>query len=560
MPTTGAEIVLECLRKEGVEIVFGYPGGANIPLYDALFNSPIRHILTRHEQGATFAAQGYSRVSGRHGVCLATSGPGATNLVTGIADAKMDGIPLVCITGQVRRPVIGTDAFQETDVVGMTLPITKFNCVVMKTEELPRLIAQSFYIARSGRPGPVLIDIPVDVLKEKVDEWEYPEHVEVPGYLHQSKQTLQFDRLIEMLQASQRPVALVGAGAKWSGATKIVRELLDRMHVPTVQTVHGLGTIPEERPYYLGMVGMHGTKQANIAISHSDLLIVLGARLDDRVTGDPAHFAKHAKIVQFEIDPAQLDRVRPVELPIVGDLKETAEEFLSVIPPTLKNWNGWTEECKSVHNPPTKEKAGTGKPSPTKVLEMLFSMMDPDALVAADVGQHQMWAAQRASGIDHPRQFVTTGGLGTMGFALPATVGMQLAFPHRQVICVSGDGGFQMNIQELATIQRYSLPVKIMIIDNKYLGMVRQWQQLFWDRRYSEVDLYDNPDFVKIAEAYGITSKLMNTDADMEGQLKEFLSAPGAAQLVVECPAEANVYPMVPAGAALTDMLLEEKI
>ena len=560
MPTTGAEIVLECLRKEGVEIVFGYPGGANIPLYDALFNSPIRHILTRHEQGATFAAQGYSRVSGRHGVCLATSGPGATNLVTGIADAKMDGIPLVCITGQVRRPVIGTDAFQETDVVGMTLPITKFNCVVMKTEELPRLIAQSFYIARSGRPGPVLIDIPVDVLKEKVDEWEYPEHVEVPGYLHQSKQTLQFDRLIEMLQASQRPVALVGAGAKWSGATKIVRELLDRMHVPTVQTVHGLGTIPEERPYYLGMVGMHGTKQANIAISHSDLLIVLGARLDDRVTGDPAHFAKHAKIVQFEIDPAQLDRVRPVELPIVGDLKETAEEFLSVIPPTLKDWNGWTEECKSVHNPPTKEKAGTGKPSPTKVLEMLFSMMDPDALVAADVGQHQMWAAQRASGIDHPRQFVTTGGLGTMGFALPATVGMQLAFPHRQVICVSGDGGFQMNIQELATIQRYSLPVKIMIIDNKYLGMVRQWQQLFWDRRYSEVDLYDNPDFVKIAEAYGITSKLMNTDADMEGQLKEFLSAPGAAQLVVECPAEANVYPMVPAGAALTDMLLEEKI
>ncbi|MBI3895409.1 MAG: biosynthetic-type acetolactate synthase large subunit, partial [Acidobacteria bacterium] len=452
MSVTGAEIVLECLQREGVEVVFGYPGGANIPLYDALYNSPVRHILTRHEQGAAFAAQGYARVSGRPGVCLATSGPGATNLVTGIADAKMDGVPLVCITGQVRRPVIGTDAFQETDVVGMTLPITKFNCVVMKTEELPKLFAQAFYIARSGRPGPVLIDIPVDVLKEKLETWEYPEKVQVPGYNPEGKQDLPFVQLNEMLFASRRPVAIVGAGVKWSGTTKQMRELLDRLQIPVVQTVHGLGTVPEDRPYYLGMVGMHGTRQSNLAVSHSDLLLVLGARLDDRVTGDPTHFAKHAKIAQFEIDPVQLNRVRPVELPIVGDLAKTVEQFLAVLPSSLPDWSGWLTETKSVSNPPPKERVGTGKPSPTRLLEMLFEMMEPEALVAADVGQHQMWAAQRASGIAHPRQFVTTGGLGSMGFALPATIGMQLAFPHRQVICVTGDGGFQMNIQELATV------------------------------------------------------------------------------------------------------------
>ncbi|MBI4458639.1 MAG: biosynthetic-type acetolactate synthase large subunit [Acidobacteria bacterium] len=559
MPTTGAEIVLECLRREGVEVVFGYPGGANIPLYDALYNSPIRHILTRHEQGAAFAAEGYARTSGRAGVCIATSGPGATNLVTGIADAKMDGVPLVCITGQVRRPVIGTDAFQETDVVGMTLPLTKFNCVVMKTEDLPKIFAEAFYIARSGRPGPVLIDIPVDVLKEKLETWEFPEKVEVPGYNPEGRDKLPFEQLIELLSGSRRPAVIVGAGAKWSGSTKVVRELLDRLQAPVVQTVHGLGTIPEDRPYYLGMVGMHGTRQANLAVSHSDLLLVLGARLDDRVTGDPAHFAKHAKIVHFEIDPAQLNRVRPCELGIVGDLAKTAEQFLEALPPSLPDWSGWLAETRSVSNPPPKERVGTGKPSPTRLLEMLFEMMDPEALVAADVGQHQMWAAQRASGIAHPRQFVTTGGLGSMGFALPATVGMQLAFPHRQVICVTGDGGFQMNIQELATIQRYSLPIKILVIDNKYLGMVRQGHQLFWDRRYSEVDLYDNPDFVKIGEAYGIPGVLMNRDVNMEEQLREFLAAPGAAQLVVECPAEANVYPMVPAGAALSEMILEEK-
>jgi acetolactate synthase-1/2/3 large subunit len=329
--------------------------------------------------------------------------------------------------------------------------------------------------------------------------------------------------------------------------------------MPVVSTVHGLGTVPEDRVYYLGMVGMHGTRQSNMAVSHSDLLLVLGARLDDRVTGDASKFARHAKIAHFEIDTAQLSRVRPCDLPIIGDLRHTAVQFRESLPAALPDWMPWLEEARGVVNPPQKDNVGTGKPSPTKLLEMLFELMDPDAMMTTDVGQHQMWAAQRAGGIANPRQHITSGGLGAMGFALPAAIGVQLAFPHRQVICVSGDGGYQMNIQELATLQRYSLPIKIVVIDNKYLGMVRQWQQLFWDRRYSEVDLYDNPDFIKIGEAYGIPGILMNRADHMEDQLREFLSMPGSAQLVVECPAEANVYPMVPAGAALTEMVWEEK-
>jgi acetolactate synthase-1/2/3 large subunit len=562
MSITGAQIVLESLKREGVEVVFGYPGGANIPLYDALYNSPIRHILVRHEQGAAFAAEGYARASGRVGVAIATSGPGATNLVTGIADAKMDGVPLVCITGQVRQAVIGTDAFQETDVVGMTLPVTKWNCMITSIHDIPRLFAQAFYVARTGRPGPVLIDVPVNHIREKIEDEssvQYPETISLPGYTPEKESARPFTQLGELLQAARKPVVIVGAGVKWAGATQQVRDLLDVLKMPTVSTVHGLGTVPEDRVYYLGMVGMHGTRQSNLAVSHSDLLVVLGARLDDRVTGDASKFARHAKIAHFEIDTAQLSRVRPCDLPIVGDLKETVEDFANALPSSLPDWQPWLAECRTVVNPPDKAQVGTGKPSPTKMLEMLFEMMDPEALMTTDVGQHQMWAAQRASGIASPRQHITSGGLGAMGFALPAAIGAQLAYPNRQVICVAGDGGFQMNIQELATVQRYSLPVKIVIIDNKYLGMVRQWQQLFWDRRYSEVDLYDNPDFNKIAEAYGIPSICMNRADNMEAQLKEFLAMPGAAQLVVECPAEANVYPMVPAGAALTEMVWEEK-
>ena len=561
MAVTGAEILLECLIREGVEVIFGYPGGCNIPIYDALYNSPIRHILTRHEQGAIFAAEGYARANGKVGVCLATSGPGATNLVTGIADAKMDGVPLICITGQVRRSVIGTDAFQETDVAGLTLSVSKYNCLVTKTEELPRIMAEAFYIARSGRPGPVLIDIPVDVSREKIEHVEYPSSatIQVPGYHPDKANSTPIDKVAEMLSVSKRPVALIGGGVKWAGATQTVRDLLDRLKIPTIATVHGLGTVPEERDYYLGMVGMHGTRQANMAVSHADLLLVMGARLDDRVTGDAARFARQAKIIHFEIDPAQLHRVRTAELPVIGDLKDTSLQLLSALPASLPSWSGWLDESLAIPNPKQKDHVAGGKPSPTALLDMLFAMIDDDAIVTADVGQHQMWAAQRASGVADPRQFITSGGLGAMGFSLPAAIGAQLAYPNRQVVCISGDGGIQMNIQELATIQRYSLPIKLLVIDNKYLGMVRQWQQLFWDRRYSEVDLYDNPDFVRLGEAYGIPGTLMTKADDMEHMLKEFLSSPGSAQLVVECPAETNVYPMVPSGAALSEMILEEK-
>jgi len=442
---------------------------------------------------------------------------------------------------------------------------------VMKTEDLPRLFAEAFYIARTGRPGPVLIDIPVDVCREKLEQVEYLEKVSVAGYNpagqgardKQDKQNKQKNEQMEqvaaMLAEAKRPVVMVGAGAKWGGATEAVRELLDRLQMPAMQTVHGLGTIPEERPYYLGMVGMHGTRKSNLAVSHCDLLLVLGARLDDRVTGDPARFARGAKIVHFEIDPAQLHRVRTYEMPVIGDLAETVPQLLEALPASLPNWSAWVQETHATPNPEHKENVAGGKPSPTRGLELLFQKMDPDGIMTTDVGQHQMWAAQRASGLADPRQHITSGGLGTMGFALPAAIGAQLAYPHRQVIAVAGDGGFQMNIQELATVQRYSLPIKIMIIDNKYLGMVRQWQQLFWDRRYSEVDLYDNPDFTKIAEAYGIPGILMNKGDDMERMIDEFLAMPGPAMLVVECPAEANVYPMVPSGAALSEMILEEK-
>ena len=434
--------------------------------------------------------------------------------------------------------------------------------MITSTRNVPTLIAQAFYVARTGRPGPVLIDVPVNFMREKIDdptEIHYPPSVSLPGYTPEKPTDRPLAQLVEMLQNAKRPVAIVGGGVKWSGALKSVRDLLDTLKIPTVSTVHGLGTIPEERDYYLGMVGMHGTRQSNMAVSHSDLLIVFGARLDDRVTGDAASFARHAKIAHFEIDTAQLSRVRPCDLPVVGDLKHTADEFHGKLPNSLPDWSTWSKEVRSTPNPPEKAHVGTGKPSPTKLLEMLFAMMDPDALMTTDVGQHQMWAAQRASGIANPRQHITSGGLGAMGFGLPAAIGAQMAYPNRQVLSVSGDGGFQMNIQELATIQRYSLPIKIVIIDNKYLGMVRQWQQLFWDRRYSEVDLYDNPDFIKISEAYGIPGIMMNKAESMEAQLKEFLAMPGSATLVVECPAEANVYPMVPAGAALTDMVWEEK-
>ena len=559
----GAEIVLRCMRAEGVDLVFGYPGGAIMPLYDALEGSGVRHVLTRHEQGAVFAAEGYARVTGKVGVAMATSGPGATNLVTGIADAKMDSVPLVCITGQVRTAMIGTDAFQETDVFGVTLSLTKWSRLVRTIDEIPEVIAEGFHWARSGRPGPVVIDIPTDILKAK-KEFSGPVKFTAHARPTDAKAEGAFSgTIVALLQRATRPVALVGAGAKLSGAVPELRRLLDELNIPTFATVHGLGAVPPQSPYYLGMVGMHGTRAANTALHETDLLLVFGARLDDRVTGEPTRFAPHAKIVHFEIDPAQLDRVRECELPVIGNLADTIPAFRAELQRhslSLPDWSGW----RAVACGPERaelDPRGLAQPT-TRFLDELFSRLPQDSVVIADVGQHQMWAAQRYRS-SSPRGFITSGGLGAMGFALPAAVGVQLAKPETCVLCVSGDGGFQMNIQELATVHRLGLPIKMVIVDNKYLGMVRQWQQLFYARNYAETDLSDNPDFVEIAKAYKIHGWRLNEAAMAEypvaaetGELIEnFLRSPNAELLVFDCHPEANVYPMVPAGAALSEMV-----
>jgi len=571
----GADIVLQCLRAEGVELVFGYPGGAIMPLYDALEGSGVRHILTRHEQGAVCAAEGYARVTGEVGVAMATSGPGATNLVTGIADAKMDSVPLVCITGQVRSALIGTDAFQETDVFGVTLSLTKWSRLVRTIDEIPAAIAEGFYWARSGRPGPVVIDIPTDMLKAKKEfsgPVKFTPHARPPdakadgGFTDTSFTT----KIVALLQQASKPVALVGAGAKLSGAKLSgaipeLRRLLDHLNIPTFATVHGLGAVPAESPYYLGMVGMHGTRAANTALNECDVLMVFGARLDDRVTGEPTRFAPHAKIVHFEIDPAQLDRVRPCEIPVIGNLADTIPAFQAELRQhSLPDFSGWRAVACGAERA---ELDPRGLAQPTiRFLDELFSRLPESSVVIADVGQHQMWAAQRYRS-SSPRGFITSGGLGAMGFALPAAVGVQLAKPDTCVLCVSGDGGFQMNIQELATVRRLGLPVKMVIIDNKYLGMVRQWQQLFYQRNYAETDLSDNPDFVEIAKAYKIHSFRLNEDAMREfpvlketgDEIDRFLRSREPELLVFDCAPEANVFPMVPAGAALSEMLLEEE-
>jgi len=561
----GAEIVLSCLRAEGVDLVFGYPGGAIMPLYDALDGSGVRHILTRHEQGAVFAAEGYARATGKVGVAMATSGPGATNLVTGIADAKMDSVPLVCITGQVRTALIGTDAFQETDVFGMTLSLTKWSRLVKTIEEIPAVIAEAFYWARSGRPGPVMVDIPTDLMKAHMEFSGPVKFTPRPRPAEDGRERSFAKTLIGLLETSKKPVALVGAGAKLSGAIAELRGLLDHLQVPAFATVHGLGAIEPDAPYYLGMVGMHGTRAANMALHETDLLLVFGARLDDRVTGDPSRFAPEARIVHFEIDPAQLDRVRACELPVVGDLAETIPAFHDAVRAvSLPNWSAWRALAGG---PERAELDPRGLAQPTiRFLDELFSRLPIDSVILADVGQHQMWAAQRYHSAS-PRGFITSGGLGAMGFALPAAVGVQLAKPETTVVCVSGDGGFQMNIQELATVQRLSLPIKMVIVDNKYLGMVRQWQQLFYQRNYAETDLSDNPDFVEIAKAYKIHAWNLREDAmrqfpvsDQTGDLLDrFLHSPKPELLVFDCQPEANVFPMVPAGAALSEMVFEEE-
>jgi acetolactate synthase-1/2/3 large subunit len=477
----------------------------------------------------------------------------------------MDSVPLVCITGQVRTAMIGTDAFQETDVFGVTLSLTKWSRLVRTIDEIPEAIAEGFYWARSGRPGPVVIDIPTDLLKAK-KEFSGPVKFTPHRRPAEAKTDRAFrDTILSLLQGASRPVALVGAGAKLSGAIPQLRRLLDCLNIPAFATVHGLGSIPPQAPYYLGMVGMHGTRAANTALHETDLLFVFGARLDDRVTGEPTRFAPNAKIVHFEIDPAQLDRVRTCEVPVIGDLADTIPAFhAEVEQASLPDWSGWRAvACGSERA----ELDPRGLAQPTmRFLDELFSRLPQNNVIIADVGQHQMWAAQRFRS-SSPRGFITSGGLGAMGFALPAAVGVQLAQPDTCVLCVSGDGGFQMNIQELATVHRLSLPIKMVIVDNKYLGMVRQWQQLFYERNYAETDLSDNPDFVEIARAYKINACRLNeaamaefpVSAETGDLIDNFLRSPEPELLVFDCAPEANVYPMVPAGAALSEMVYGDK-
>jgi acetolactate synthase-1/2/3 large subunit len=560
----GADIVLRCVRAEGVDMMFGYPGGAIMPLYDALEGSGVRHVLTRHEQGAVFAAGGYARATGNVGVAIATSGPGATNLVTGIADAKMDSVPLVCITGQVRSHLIGSDAFQETDVFGVTLSLTKWSRLVRTIAEIPEAIAEAFHWARSGRPGPVVVDIPTDILKASMEFKGPVKFTPTPKASDLRDDEAVIETLIALLEKAKKPVVVVGAGAKLSGAIAQLRQLLGHLQIPTVATVHGLGAVEPDAPYYLGMVGMHGTRASNRALHETDLMLVLGARLDDRVTGEPSSFAPHARIVHFEIDPAQLDRVRACELPVIGDLAETIPAFQRAISKVnLPDWSAWKAVA---HGADRAEEDPRGLSQPTvRFLDELFSRLPEESVILADVGQHQMWAAQRYHSAS-PRGFITSGGLGAMGFALPAAVGVQLARPNTTVLCVSGDGGFQMNIQELATVRRLNLPIKMVIVDNKYLGMVRQWQQLFYKRNYAETDLSDNPDFVEIAKAYRIPAERMNEVemrefpvAQQTGDtMDRFLKSTEPELLVFDCHPEANVYPMVAPGAALSEMLFEE--
>jgi len=562
MKLTGAQIVIQSLIKEGVNIIFGLPGGAIIDVYDALYDSPIKHILVRHEQAAIHAADGYARATGRVGVAMVTSGPGATNTVTGLATAYMDSIPIVVFTGQVPTKLIGNDAFQEADIVGITRPCTKHNFLVKDVNELAKTIKEAFYIAGSGRPGPVLIDLPKDVQQAKA-EFEYPKEVRLAGYNPKYKAHIgQVKKAAQLIASARRPVIYAGGGVIYSkGANEELRRLAEGFSMPVTNTLMGLGGFPGNHPLWLGMLGMHGTYQANMAVIHCDVLIGIGARFDDRVTGKLEEFAPDAKIVHIDIDPASISKNVIVDVPIVGDCRDALlklNQALSNInidwEDKHRDWLEQIEEWKKEHVLSYNQPEG-GPLKPQYVIEKLYELTKGKAIVSTEVGQNQMWAAQYYK-FDRPRTFLTSGGLGTMGYGFPAAIGAQAAFPDKLVIDIAGDGSIQMNIQELATAVSYRLPVKVAILNNGYLGMVRQWQQLFYRGRYSQTSLEYSPDFVKLAEAYGAVGLRATKPDEVEATIKEALSkdVPVFIDFVIE--REENVYPMVPAGAPLSHMLL----
>ena len=557
---TGAQIIMAVLKQEGVDTIFGFPGGVVIDIFDELSRTNIQHVLVRHEQGAVHAADGYARAKRSVGVCLVTSGPGATNTVSGLASAYMDSIPVVVLTGQVPTALIGNDAFQEVDIVGITRPCTKHNYLVKRTKDLARVLREAFHIARSGRPGPVLVDLPKDVTQGKARYTPLPEP-KIPSYNPTYKPNpKQLQRAVALIKEAKRPVVFSGGGVILSGAFKELTEFAKKLHAPVTASLMGLGSFPGTDSLWLGMPGMHGTYRANMAIGACDLLIGIGVRFDDRVTGKVDTFAPNARIIHIDIDPTSISKNIQVTVPIVGDCKSAIkglnslldEKKVKITKKSRKRWLDQIEEWKSTQ-PLRYEQKDVIKPQ--YVVEKLYELTKGQAIITTEVGQNQMWAAQYYH-FDRPNCFITSGGLGCMGFGFPAAIGAQVACPDKLVVDVAGDGSIQMNIQELATAVQYKLPVKVVILNNRYLGMVRQWQELFYEKRYTATDLEQGPDFAKLAEAYGALGLRATKPQQVEPVLKQGLESPGPAFMDFWVAREECVYPMVPAGAAITEMLL----
>lgn len=556
---TGARVLLECLKRLGVKDIFGYPGGSVIPIYDEIYSfEGIKHYLSRHEQGAVHEADGYARASGEVGVCIATSGPGATNLVTGIMTAFMDSIPILAITGQVNRAMLGRDSFQETDIVNITLPITKSNYQIISIEEIPQIVKEAYHIAKSGRPGPVLIDFPRDIQLEKIEverfEELYSEEMDLSGYERGYQEDLsKLDEGIKLIENSKRPLIISGAGVIHSKGVEEFREFVERLQIPVTSTLLGLGAYPGDKNLFLGMLGMHGTAAANIATLEADLIIGMGFRFDDRITGNIEKFCPNAKIIHIDIDPSEIEKNKKVDIALVGDLKKvlTLLNKKRIELEDIQEWRDRVEYLKRRYSlivPDCKEGLTT-----QRVLREIDRVLKGEGVIATDVGQHQMWSALHLT-YRNPNSIISSGGGGTMGFGLPSAIGAQVACPDKKIISIVGDGGFQMNIQELILLRAYKLPVKVFIMNNSYLGMVRQWQELFHERRYSEVNLEINPDFVKVAEAYGIKSVTLESEEDLE-KIDEILKSDEP--ILVNCivKKEENVYPMIPAGKSVEDMI-----
>ena len=557
----GAQILVECLKREGVDVLFGYPGGANLPIYDALYDSDLKHILVRHEQGAAHMADGYARATGKVGVCLATSGPGATNLVTGIATAFMDSIPMVAITGQVRSYLIGNDAFQEADVCGITRPITKHNYLVKNVNDLARTIREAFHIAGTGKPGPVLVDIPVDISQAEID-FVWPEKVDIRGYKPQrfvEGHKVQIDKAAKMLVETKKPVIYVGGGAVMSDAADEIRELVDLVGAPVTTTCMALGIYPEDKPLSLRMLGMHGAASTNYAVQYCDVLVNIGARFDDRVTGKVETFSPSSKKIHIDIDPASIGKSVSVDVPIVGDVKRVVKELIREIKalgkkPDYSEWWDQIHQWQKKH-PLTYTQEKGGKLKPQYVLEVLSDLTKGDCIMTTDVGQHQMWACQFYRWTQ-PRTYITSGGLGTMGYGLPAAIGAQFGKPNERVICLSGDGSFVMNIQELATAVAHKLPIKTIILNNFYLGMVRQWQEMFYKKRFSHSAIRP-PDFAKVAEGFGAKGATISKPEEVRPVLEKILKDKETWVVDCLCDEEEKVFPIIPPGKAIDEMILD---